>query len=452
MNPLCVVLLRLLAVLTFLLAGAPPAAAQAITQDSGETPPFIGYPLNARKAQAGSDKCAAVPDYFAGMEKIGARFKVLDGLETSLIMKGKATADKLMIPARVIGGTLALIALLWGLAVAMGTARGTPVTVVIDVVVPAAVVALFLTYYAQFVDGLVSASKLIASAAESPWAAVLKLVGSMLNTLMGGLTSVVKGFACSSFSLTTLGVILGSLVAIVLLLMATYVMIKALVDIIAVIFLGPFLAAVGAAVGPIFIAFGASSWTRPWISSWVGFLIQALLLNFFAALVLELMAAPFDELTKTMHFAAVAGQGGFTVALDALGILGISLIASRIFGQIPQIVSALFPGNLGVVTGDGGRGTPKAMKDAVERTKKRAGAGLGAVGSAAGKLAMKIPAVRTAAAGASMLTNKLLGHGGRGGSGGGPSNGGQGSARPFKPVSTTSAQRAASRMAARRGK
>ncbi|MFJ1258400.1 type IV secretion system protein [Cupriavidus sp. CuC1] len=452
MNPLCVFFLRLLAVLTFLLAGAPPAAALAITQDSGETPPFIGYPLNAGKAQAGSDKCAAVPDYFAGMEKIGARFKVLDGLETSLIMKGKATADKLMIPARVIGGTLALIALLWGLAVAMGTARGTPVTVVIDVVVPAAVVALFLAYYAQFVDGLVSASKLIASAAESPWAAVLKLVGSMLNTLMGGLTSVVKGFTCSSFSLTTLGVILGSLVAIVLLLMATYVMIKALVDIIAVIFLGPFLAAVGAAVGPIFIAFGASSWTRPWISSWVGFLIQALLLNFFAALVLELMAAPFDELTKTMHFAAVAGQGGFTVALDALGILGISLIASRIFGQIPQIVSALLPGNLGVVTGDGGRGTPKAMKDAVEHTKKRAGAGLGAVGSAAGKLAMKIPAVRTAAAGASMLTNKLLGRGGRGGSGGGSSNGGQGSARPFKPVSTTSAQRAASRMAARRGK
>lgn len=113
------------------------------------------------------------------------------------------------------------------------------------------------------------------------------------------------------------------------------------------------------------------------------------------------------------------------MALDALGILGISLIASRIFGQIPQIVSALFPGNLGVVTGDGGRGTPKAMKDAVGHTKKRAGAGLGAVGSAAGKLAMKIPAVRTAAAGASMLTNKLLGRGGRGGSGGGSSNGGK---------------------------
>ncbi|MGE8451423.1 MAG: type IV secretion system protein [Pseudomonadales bacterium] len=440
MTPLSVILLRLFAALTLLLAGTLPAFGQASADIGSETGPYIGYPIKAGKAKpdASSGVCDSAPDYFAGMEKIGEKLQVLEGFESSLLTKAKGTAAKLMVPAKVVGGTLALISLLWGLIVALGTEKGTPITVVIDVVLPASVVALFLGYYDQFVDALVGVSKLISSAASSPWVAVLKLVGSMLNTLMGGLTNVVAAFYCAKFGFATLGVVFGSVVAIALLLMATYVMIRAIVDIVAVIFLGPFLAAVGAAVGPIFIAFGASSWTRPWISSWVGFLIQALLLNFFAALVLELLAAPFDGLSTTMHFAAVAGNGGLTVALDALAILGMSLIASRIFGQIPQIVSTLFPGNLGVVTGDGRKSTAKAAGEA---------------GGVLKDVAMKIPGVKTAAAGATMLTNKLLGRSGGGSGSRGPSaKGGQGQARPFKTVNSTSGQRAASRMAARRGK
>ncbi|WP_458764269.1 type IV secretion system protein [Cupriavidus basilensis] len=430
---------RVLAALTLLLVFAFSAHAQASTQDTGETGPYIGYPLNAGSANpVGAGKCSAATNYFQGMNQIGEKLKGLQGFENKLLEKSKGTAAKLMNPARALGGALALIALLWGLVIALGTEKGTPVTVVIDVVVPASVVALFLTYYGQFVDGMVSVGTMISSAASSPWVAVVHLVGAMLNTLMAGFISVVSAFACTEFGLSMLGVVLGSAVAIALLLMATYVMVRAIVDIIAVIFLGPFLAAVGAAVGPIFIAFGASKWTRPWISSWVGFLIQALLLNFFAALVLELMAEPFDAITTTMHFAASSGEGGLTVALDALAILGLSLVASRIFGQIPQIVSTLFPGNLGVVTGDGRKTTTKAASEA---------------GGFLTDMAMKIPGVKTAAAGATLLTNKLLGRGGGGSGARGPSSrGGQGPARPFKTVSSTSGQRAASRMAARRGK
>ncbi|MGT2460242.1 type IV secretion system protein (plasmid) [Cupriavidus basilensis] len=438
MTTLSVFLLRLLAALALALACTVPAYAQASTQGAGEIGPYIGS-LNSGTAKTPAEnKCSKAEGYFRGMDQIGAKLKGLQNFKSSLLEKAKQTAEKLMNPARAVGGTLALIALLWGLTIALGTEQGTPLTVVIDVVLPAAVVALLLAYYGQFVDGMVSASEMIASATSSPWDAMLKLVATMLSTLMNGLTGVIAAFACTEFGLSMLGVVLGSAVALFLLLAATYVMIRAIVDIIAVIFLGPFLAAVGAAVGPIFIAFGASKWTRSWISSWVGFLIQALLLSFFAALVLELMEAPFEAISQEMHFAASAGEGGLTVALDALAILALSLLASRLFGQIPQIVSTLFPGNLGVVTGDGRKSTAKAAKEA---------------GGVLKDAMMKIPGVKTAADGATRLTNQLLGRGGSGsGSSGSASRGGQGPARPFRTVSSTNGQRAAARMAARRGK
>lgn len=387
----------------------------------------------------GAGKCGEAPQYFTGMDKLGAKFELLGNYEGSLSTTAKGVGNLLLNPARALGGALAVASLLWGMILALGAKKGTPVTVVIDVVVPASVVALLLGAYPQVIDGLSSTARTISGVLPSPWVAMADFFATMLHTLLGGATSIIKKFGCTKvLDAGFLGVLLGTVVAMVLLVVAMYMMVRAMVDIVAVIFLGPFLAAVGAAVAPVFIAFGASAWTRPWITAWIGFVIQALLLNFFAALVLKLMSAPFEGMNAAMSFANASAAEGVTVALDALVILGMSLIASRVFGQIPQIVSTLFPGNLGVVTGDGRKSTPKAAGEA---------------GGILKDVVMKIPGVKTAAAGATLLTNKLLGRSGGGSGARGPSSrGGQGPARPFKTVSSTSGQRAAGRMAARRGK
>ncbi|MGT2455698.1 type IV secretion system protein [Cupriavidus basilensis] len=400
---------------------------------SGAASGILGY------ISTGAGKCGEAPQYFTGMGELGAKFKLLEDYEGSLSTTAKGVGNLLLNPARALGGALAVASLFWGMILALGASKGTPTTVVIDVVLPASVVALLLGAYPQVVDGLGSTARTISDVLPSPWVAMVDFFAAMINTLFGGLTSLIKNFACTKIlDAGFLGVLLGTVVALVLLVVAMYMMVRAMVDIVAVIFLGPFLAAVGAAVAPIFIAFGASAWTRPWITAWIGFVVQALLLNVFAALVLKLMSAPFEGMNAAMSFTNNSAADGLTVALDALVILGMSLIASRVFGQIPQIVSTLFPGNLGVVTGDGRKSTVKAAGEA---------------GGILKDVAMKIPGVKTAATGATVLTNKLLGRSrGGSGSGGSSSTGGKRTARPFKTVNSTSGQRAANRMAARRGK
>lgn len=410
-------------------------------------------PAASSTQQAANGKCGGTTDFFSGIETATARFEGMTNVKATLIQGGSDTAAKIVPFAKGIAGGLAVLSLLWGIARAMWAGQGTPITATLDVLVPSLIVAFLLTSYSGTIAVLQEGTDMISSVLPGPWTAVVKLFSAMFGAIVAGFQHTIAAIDCvgvfSSGFLWAVGV---TAVSCVLLIYATICVVDGLIEIVRVLFLGPFLAAVGIAVGPIFVAFGVSGWTRSWIGPWLGFTIQALLLSFFSSLVLLLMATPFTAVSDAMRFGDVRSSSG-VVMLDCLMIVGLSLLASRLFAQIPQIVSTLFPGNLGMVVGNGAR-QPRPPKDDGKGSGRSQGSG-GIVrqvlqGAASG-IIRSSPTLSLAVRGATALTNAAFRFGG--GSRAGASAAGRGAApapRPFQAVSSSRQQRAADRLARRR--
>lgn len=302
----------------------------------------------------------AAPDggggFFSGLENIAERIKekVNDKIGENFLTKGMVFSEKLTVVALSLGGGLAFIYLLVEMIKSMGGRGDPPMYVLMDTALPIGIAAALIKEYANHIQNFRSLLDSVTSVAPAPMEGLAHFFSSTMSMLGHAIAGAYDNAGWGNL----LGVV--DLIATVLFcLPMLYILFAGLGEIVAILLLGPFLFAVGAAFGPVFIATLVTPWTRDYFGKWVGFMVAAQMVTGVAGVAIGIAAAAFEA----MNFTSVEpGANEIPVAVS-LGIAAIMLMSvNAILGQIPSIASALVPGTIGASKSGAGQMT-QAVKN-----------------------------------------------------------------------------------------
>lgn len=237
-----------------------------------------------------------------------------------------------------LAGTLALIALLWALLIAMINKKSA-FSAMMEPVIFSLLTTMLLTNYAMIVGDVVGlGQKAIAATGSTVGTAFTKFISVFLESFINIFISVLDRF---TFTWGVFSLVLEAAIALVGLAAAGVLILIALKDIMAVFLTGPIALGIGVAVGPLFIATLPMPATRRWFDQWINFLINASMLTALAVIVMVLIQNAI--LTTVQGF--MSGSTGTIGKVLAIAMIAASL--SKVFQAIPSFADALFPGRTG---------------------------------------------------------------------------------------------------------
>lgn len=154
--------------------------------------------------------------------------------------------------------------------------------------------------------------------------------------------------------------------AIVAFIIAFFVMILcllALAEIFGVVFVAPVILGLAVALGPLFIATLASSWTRSWFEQWINFLINAVMLMSVLTIVLVLIST---ALVPTLNAATSAGTS-LSGPMLVMGLFALAM--GKVISGVPSYADGLFPGRTSAAKGSA---SAKEMGNIAKPVQKKA--------------------------------------------------------------------------------
>ncbi|WP_234265129.1 type IV secretion system protein [Hydrogenophaga sp. NFH-34] len=260
-------------------------------------------------------------------------------------------AGNLTATANVLGGALALVTLLWKVTLAM-VSKTSVINATFEVLLFGIIAFALINNYALLVNQVWD----IATAALS---AVGADIGSAFSDFVTAFLTPVgnafarwqavtsgQGFWSSLFSKASLDWIGTVLMSIVIMLLIIF----SIINIVGVFLMGPMFFGVGVIFGPLMIASIVSDFTRKWFDQWLNFMVGSAFLTAVAVAVLKLLTEVIGTTVKTI-------ADGTSSTLGLMGVALLMASAAKLFGAVPAITDAIFPGRTGAgsaIPGGGG--------------------------------------------------------------------------------------------------
>lgn len=289
-------------------------------------------------------------------------------LAENLKTQGLSMSDSMVGPANMLAGGLLTVTLFWRATLAMVN-KTSMALVAFEVLLFGIIAVALINNYAMVVEQIwdiaMSALNAIGLSIGDTFAdfltAFFKPIGDISARWV--LETQGKTWFSKVFDSATLDWIGSLLLIIVIIILAA----MAVINVVGIFLMGPVFFAVGVVFGPMFIATIVSDYTRKWFDQWLNFMVGAAFLTAVAVAVMKL-------LTLTVGNAVTNLQGGSST----YAMLGVALLmsaASKLFGAVPSITDAIFPGRTGAGSAIPSGGSAKSAGPA---------AAGGLVGSAAG--------------------------------------------------------------------
>ena len=282
--------------------------------------------------------------------------------------------------ARIIAGSLALATILWIIVISL-VKNESVLPGVTEELIYAIITAALLGWYAQIVNDIVGLGEwVLATTGGSLRQAVVGFVDGMMAKIID---VIVKGFQnVVSLKGWLLGGAIDWAISILLLLVATYFMVIALLELIGVVLAGPVVIGIAVALGPLFIASFASQWTRRWFNQWINFFVNGAMLTAMVVVVLTLIN---NVVVRDIGLA----PSGF-LAGEALALALLAAGMGKIFSSIPSLADGLFPGRTGAGSASAGAkvftSAPKTAMSGAASTAQGVASGGSLVASAGQKV------------------------------------------------------------------
>lgn len=244
--------------------------------------------------------------------------------------------------ALILAGTFLLIAIL--ASVVKSLTENKPVGgVIADHIITGSIVMGLLGSYDLLMELAVSVAGSLNSLVNgsSPMNAITVFGNRLFAALGNVFISLADSAACGSW-IDIIVNLIPSIIVLLLILVAAIFMILALVEMIFILLLGPITMSVAIAVGPLFVATYSTAFTKPWFDKWLGFLTGAMLIQFVAFILLEILGTTMNAIA-TQYTSQTSELLGV-----ALSLAMVSFVMGSIFKQVPGMVNAMIPGSTGV--------------------------------------------------------------------------------------------------------
>jgi type IV secretory pathway VirB6-like protein len=294
-------------------------------------------------------------------------------LSTTLFNGGLAIGKGTLMWAKGLAASLAILYfVVEGISFASGKNPSLKASVV-EIAIPVAFCSYLLLNYDKLIADFCGQNGLLAyvrTVGNNPADALMKFYGQIMTTVVNAITDAgttyVKTWSIAA-PLDTATALVDLVVTILFALGIALVALMGLAEVLGLILVGPFLTAVGVALGPIFIACIVTPWTREYFTKWIGFVVSASLLTGVIGICVQIATTLFD----TFNFGRFAGTSDPTAMTMLLALIILATVNSLI-AQAPAIASALVPGSTGASKGGGGH-IGGAAKHVGKRMKNSAG-------------------------------------------------------------------------------
>ena len=327
--------------------------------------------------------------FFAELERIAtiAQSKFTSAVTDTMYGAGMAVGTGLIPTALAIGGSLALLFFMYQILMTMGeSSNSSMINALFETAIPFIVAALLIKGYATYMDSFKSFLSVLSSAGTDPVSGMTNFYGGALVLLKESIIMAIKNVSAAQGFGPTVMAIVDLIGVLIIAIPILFFVLVGVAEVFGLMLLGPFLHAIAAAFGPIFIAGLVTPWTKQYFGTWLSFLVGSAVVTGVVRVGLQIASGVFESVNATtlVSDAPVAA---------ALGVVAVMLMAvNSVISQIPGIASAMVPGNIGARSPTqgmiaGGKAAmksnpvPRAMKGA---TGKVFGGGTKVVSSAVG--------------------------------------------------------------------
>ncbi|MCU6502327.1 type IV secretion system protein [Rugamonas sp. A1-17] len=353
---------------------------------------FDAAAMNAAVAAEQKDKADHPPQRPPGGMFLGLTgiIKQLSGksagsLADTLFGKGLEVARKSVVWAKGLGASLALLYfVVEGIAFMTGKNSSLKASMV-EVAVPVAFCSYLLFHYDTLIAEFCGQHGLLSYVREmggDPVDGFLTFYGQILSAVVKSIGNAGTNYLSTwsiAHPLDTVTALAELIITILFSLGVAIVALMGLAEMLGLVLIGPFLTAIGVALGPIFIACIVTPWTREYFTRWIGFVVSASLLTAIIGICINIAISLFDF----YHFDRYTNQDEPT-AMTMLLLLIILTTVNSLISQAPGIASALVPGSTGASKGGGG-GLAGAGKALAKRAGNTAGGVKKLISKSAGK-------------------------------------------------------------------
>lgn len=343
---------------------------------------------HAQPAQSAAATQTAPPksgSFFSNLEGSMNKFNEKINTDLGRTMKHFAVneiAPRVKQPALVIGGTLALMYLLWECLQFYAGNRSSMLTVIFDVGIPCGIAAFLIQNYEfrilQF-DSMLDVFRMLnlgGQGASNPTNQLMSMYGGILADVGRAIKTLFENVVDVGSILTKPGAWFSSLAdffaTIIFTLVILYFVLTGIAEVMGLVLFGPFLSAVGMAFGPIMIIGIITPWTTDYFKKWAQFLVVSAALTG----VLNVILSIAGSLLGPSGLGLAQMTGDEPTAAGMIIVVVLLLTVNQLIAQAPMITNALLPGSLGAHKGAG-----EGIKQAAERSKNHAKDGAQKVGS-----------------------------------------------------------------------
>jgi len=330
------------------------------------------FTANAQAADASASESSSFFDSLASIATQVAKNST-DSVTKNLYSAGMAIASKLIPGALSLGGALALVFLTFEMLKSLaGKGTGNLLDVLFDVAVPAVIAAALINGYDTRMGQLNTGLDLFRNVAPDPISGLSKYYGAIFGLIEAAIKAQIELLRDASFfSKDIFTKLLDVLATILFSIVIIFIVIAGLAEVLGIILMGPFLFAVGAAFGPVFVATIVTPWSRDYFGKWFGFIVGAALLTGVIGVVVLIAASCLDALSMT-KFTSSSAPISIQLAVSAIMLTAVNSLIE----MSPGIASALVPGSIGASRGSGAHVTnakdksKAAAKGTVQLVKK----------------------------------------------------------------------------------
>lgn len=312
------------------------------------------------------------------------------------VASGLTIASGLNSVALPLAGALALASMLWHIMLAMAN-RKSATDAAIEGILFAVLTAFLIAQYASIVTSVVGFGQtILTSTGFNLGQAVTNFMNGFLAKFIDVIVKGFEAFGSVNWFLGATDILFG----VALMVLACFFAFMAMIELVGVLLIGPVVLGLAIAIGPIFIACLASTFTRRWFNQWFNFLINGAVLSAITVIVLTLLTQVVTLGIGTIGQGSVSGQA-IAMALIAVG-------SAKIFSSIPGFADSILPGRTGagsaVTSADGlGNAAVSVAGKAADPT-KAALATARAANSPGDALAQKSAAISSARSGGAVNT------------------------------------------------
>ncbi|MFP3637940.1 type IV secretion system protein [Paraburkholderia sp. SIMBA_054] len=292
---------------------------------------------------------------------VGTMLAPFNDADTTIATTAFGLASQLMNGAYVVGGILASGYLLWSTLRYIADGQDNYISLAMDSMIPVAIGAAVLKNYATVVNGVqgIFQSMLVGSLSGGLTRQIAALFTGFLTGIAHGIVAEFNGIACANF-FQSLAVYFNALLNVACLVVAVFLAIFALAELVGVLLTGSVLMGIGITVGPYFVVAGVTPWSRGFMDKWLSFLMGAFFYKTLITIILALMNGVISSVVNQVT--TYDGTTGLPLG-TVIALVGLMWVMRHIFLGVPGIVAALVGGH---------RMTPPSLNKAVGSAVKMA--------------------------------------------------------------------------------